>query len=96
MGRGLWRGMERAAALGSVKREAAEDGDRKVIDTGARNADYRRPMSWMNLLDSTATASSTDARRHYQKPALARDFRRWCSPLGNLSADSANNHNFAF
>jgi hypothetical protein len=89
--------MERAAALESVKRAAPEDGDGKVIDTGARNADYRRPMSWMNLLDSRATtASSTDARRHYQKPALARHFRRWCSPLGNLSADSDNNHNFAF
>ena len=71
--------------------------DRKVIDTAAKNADYRRPMSWMNLLDSRATtASSPDARRHYQKPALARHFRRWCSPLGNLSADSDNNHNLAF
>jgi hypothetical protein len=44
---------------------------RKVIDIVTKNADYRRPMSRMNLLDTKATATYSVCRRWRDREALA-------------------------
>ena len=51
------------------------DAPRKVIDIITKNADYRRPMSRINLLDTRATTThSVCCRRPDFKPIASRPF----------------------
>jgi hypothetical protein len=70
MGGRLRRRMERAPTYQAVTNAA-----RKVIDIVTKNADYRRPMSRMNLLDTKATPTNPFCHlRPDREPLTSRPF----------------------
>lgn len=66
MGGHLRRGMERSPPFKTLT-----NGPRKVIDIVRKNADYRRPMSRINLLDTKATSTYLVCRCWPQREPLA-------------------------
>jgi hypothetical protein len=66
MGRRLRRGLERTPTD-----KPLTNAPRKVIDILAKNADYRRSMSRMDLLDTKATATYSVCRRWPDRGPLA-------------------------
>jgi hypothetical protein len=61
--------------------QALTDAPRKVIDIVIKNADYRRPMSRMNLLDTKATTTYSVCRRWPDREPLASRLLNSGSPL---------------
>ena len=71
---GEWAGAYGAAwnaAASKSLRETQRTKARKVIDIVSQNADYRRPMSRMNLLDTKATPTYSVCRRWPGREPLA-------------------------
>ena len=66
MGGRLWGGLERTPTYDTLTNAAC-----KLIDIVSKNADYRRPMSRMNLVDTTATPTYSVCRHWAGREPLA-------------------------
>jgi hypothetical protein len=63
----------------------------QVIDITAKNADYRRPMSRKNLLDTTAKTCLLRARWRNRGSSIAIPFRLGRRAFASLQHNNHNN-----